>query len=245
MTKPSFQSNNSPKASLPASLTAECALILPFFFLCLLTLASFMDIYALRAELRLEASNKARLAAAGAIIGEELLPPALSLPSSTDGDTPSDPNTCLERTAVRTQTFPFSPIPLPSVTVTGRSAVYPWIGASDTYNQSHASAGSDTLVYVSETESVYHTDADCPHITVTVITADTAAITAMRNADGSRYRPAPGVPTAYAGTVYTTPTGLYYYASPDVPALTRRVRLVSLEEAEALPLCSRCAARAG
>lgn len=224
--KHSFQYSPCKKAFLSASLTVECALILPFVFLMLITLITVMNAFSIQAETSLTLSGKIRKNAAAAYIIQ------------TDSfDQP------LILTQTDTLDFPLSPLPLPSLKIRIYVRAYPWIGASKDFIDTWRSADSNDMVFISDNREVYHLYSNCSFINITVIETTSALVDTLRNNNGMRYKKAPGFPNDYAGPVYITPEGQYYYATPEAAPLIRHVHLVSSAQVSHLPLCTRCAAR--
>ena len=207
-----------------ASLSVECALVLPLFFFFLLPLIAFPQALALQAKTNLELSNAARQLSAAAHLagGEEWI----------------------DLQKRESYTFLSPGLLLPRLQIACRARVYPFTGyvpGSD--DAAEGTSERSEMVYVTENQSVYHSFSDCSHLSLSVFSTTEAAAKAMRNADGERYRPCPGFPKDYSGPVYLTERGRYYYPSSDYGSLTRHVRLIEKESLGDLCLCSRCAAR--
>ncbi len=209
---------------LRASLTVECALVLPLFFLFCVTLISFMTAVKLQVNENLRLSNRARQAAAAAALSGESSESWITLQEA--------------------KPFAFSaafPGTAP-LRIACYARVHVWDGSPLT-PASSAADRDDTVVFVTNHESVYHTHSDCSHIDLTIYSSTTAQIGSLRNADGRRYRKCRGFPRNYTGTVYASKTGEYYYPSLNYAGLTRHVRCITKEEAGNKRECSRCRAR--
>ncbi len=209
-----------------ASLTVECALALPFFFLCIIMLISFMDAVGLYTEKSLELSNRVRQMAmyAGTL--------------GSDGD-----ENWIDIPWTVTYRFPVRCVPVPDMKIAIRARVHPWTGYSGSDEKTEAAENSGGYVYLTENQEVYHTHADCTHLDLCIMRTNTSAVGRMRNQYGSRYKPCPGFPAGYSGDVYITAKGDYYYPSTDYGSLTRHVRIARLGDHTDLRQCSRCAAR--
>ena len=101
---------------------------------------------------------------------------------------------------------------------------------------------SEELVYVTANQSVYHTSADCTHLSLSVQAVSGSKVERMRNEDGKTYHACDkcagsGVKN---GTVYITREGTHYHNDANCSGLTRSVRLVKKSEVEGLHICSRC-----
>ena len=209
-----------------ASLTVECAIALPFFFLCLIMLISFMDAVGLYTEKSLELSNRVRQMAmyAGTL--------------GSDGD-----EAWIDIPWTVTYRFPVRCVPVPDMKIAIRARVHPWTGYRGSDEKTEAAQNSGEYVYLTENQEVYHTHADCTHLNLCIMRTEMSEVGRMRNTNGSRYKPCPGFPAGYTGAVYVTAKGDYYYPSTDYGSLTRHVRIASLSDHTDLCLCSRCAAR--
>lgn len=209
-----------------ASLTVECAIALPFFFLCLIMLISFMDAVGLFAEKNLELSNKARQMAmyAGTL--------------DSDGE-----SFWIDLPMTVTYKFPVKIIPVPDLKIAVRARVHPWTGYCGSEEKTEAAEKSGEYVYLTDNQEVYHTHADCTHLDLRIMKLSSSLVGSARNEYGLKYRPCPGFPRGYTGDVYVTAKGDYYYPSMDYGSLTRHVRIARAADADGLCLCSRCAAR--
>ena len=212
-------------ASCKGSLTVECALVLPLFFLALVTLITFMDAVGLQVRSDLELSNRARKLSMTAALSESLL-------------SDEEEGLWIDLNEVRESPFAVSVVPLPSVKVAARARVYPWIGEAG--GGETTTSSDDIMVYVTDNMSVYHTRADCTHLDLAVRAVTLSQIDSLRNIYGKRYKACPDFPSGYTGLVYVTDKGDYYYPSTAYNSLTRHVRMVRLSEVSSLPACSRC-----
>ena len=215
--------------SLSGSLTVECALALPLFFLALVMVISFMNAIGFQIQENLELSEKARKTAMSAYGAE----------SFYDGE--AGETAWIDLSTAETYTFPVSLLPVKGLNVALRARVYPWIGERSA--DGGESGSYDKMVYVSDNEAVYHTCSDCTHLNLTIIMTTTSEVGGLRNEDGKRYKPCQDFPKNYKGVVYVTSRGEFYYPSQNVGSLTRHVRMIRLSEAGGLSQCSRCAGR--
>ncbi len=208
---------------LEASLTVECALVLPVFFVAVIILTSFMNAVKLQTVTNLELSNKARKYAVAAYYGEASAVPWITLSKS--------------ETYTSLVTFPG----VKSVKVRCYAKVHVWDGSPLTADSGDDEFGN--MVYLTDTASVYHTHSDCTHIDLSIFQSSVTEIGSLRNVSGGKYKPCQGFPKNYHGPVYATKTGDYYYPSLEYASLTRHVRMVSRKEAGELHECSRCLKR--
>ncbi|MDO4477430.1 MAG: hypothetical protein Q4B73_00145 [Lachnospiraceae bacterium] len=236
------------------SVTVECALALPLFFLALAMLIAFMNAIGLQVSASLELANRARrlseaayMVAGGAAEQSAYATDELNGESRQTAGNQAHDNGWIDLTQTKTYRFPVSLIPNAGIAIAVRARVYPWIGAPEggLGGDGFAAGDGTEMVYVTENQEVYHTHADCTHLDLSVKTATLAEVAHLRNAYGQKYKPCNGFPKDYTGPVYLTEKGDCYYPSPFDHALVRHVKLVKASAVEGLPLCSRCAGRGG
>lgn len=210
-------------AFFKASLTVESALVVPLFFMAMVSLIMIMDMVGIQVQKNLELSNKARTAAMyGSLAGDNIS------------------GTWIDLRMNYPYKLPFSIIPLPSINIALRARVYPWIGKDPEDNWGF-SGNESKVVYVTDYESVYHTDPNCTHLDLTVTATTTSRVSSLRNIYGNKYKKCDNFPEGYSGTVYITSKGDRYYPSLDYPGLTRHVHIITEDETTGKKLCERCA----
>ncbi|MEE3420544.1 MAG: hypothetical protein VZR02_05515 [Lachnospiraceae bacterium] len=218
-----------------ASLTVECALVLPVFFLALLTVISSMEAIRMRSQKELALLNRAKemAVAAGATSAAE---------NSSGGFASGQDPAYVDLSVPFTFSWPAPLFALPSMQVSVRARVGTWSGGGIP-TDGNASGGDDGYVFVTNNRSVYHTHADCTHLDLAVFAVPVSEISSLRNEDGRRYKKCRGFPAGYTGTVYATARGEYYYPDASFASLTRHVQMVPKSEVSDLHECQRCAAR--
>ena len=212
-----------------ASVTLECALVLPLFFMAVLTVTSFMNALRIQTENNLNLSNRARAlsAAAGAAVNEA-----------------GEDDTWIDLQKKETFRYPFGLPGVPSLKIAVRARVRPFCGCKGGIaGEGNGFGEGDRTVYVTDNEAVWHSHPDCTHLDLSVFRTSRRAAESMRNEYGRRYRKCPGFPDDYKGPVYLTRKGDYYYPNQDYPGLTRHVHVVRKGDAGDLKQCDRCAAR--
>lgn len=100
--------------------------------------------------------------------------------------------------------------------------------------------GREQLVYVAEHGRVYHTDAGCSHLDLSVEIAARSAVGGMRNAQGGRYKPCKLCKEEEGAEVYITKEGDKFHNRLTCQGLSRRVYSLGKSQAGGLPPCSRC-----
>ena len=118
-----------------ASLTVECAITLPFFFLSVIMLISFMDAVGLYTEKSLELSNRVRQMAiyAGTL--------------GSDGD-----EAWIDIPWTVTYRFPVRCVPVPDMKFAIRARVHAWTGYSGSDEKTEAAQNSGEYVYLTENQ---------------------------------------------------------------------------------------------
>ena len=100
----------------------------------------------------------------------------------------------------------------------------------------------DTIVYITETGSVYHVDRNCSHIKLSV-TSVIGLPTALRNDSGAKFYPCEaccnGAESDMA-TYYITSDGTRYHNRNDCSKIKRTVKEVKLSEVSDRSICKRC-----
>lgn len=207
------------------SLTVEAAWALPLFFLCMSVMICLTDIYGTLAKRTVELQQQAEAAgsAAGAA-GAEVL----------------DVIDLRDTVVFRPEWLPFH---AGTVRAACRGRVRSWIGRPTAGAAELVDENEEELVYVTDYESVYHTDSHCTHLDLTIRGVKSSAVGRCRNDYGKRYHACEKCCGGgrMAGTVYITPEGDRYHNSSTCSGLTRTTRLVPRSEVSAHRQCSRCA----
>lgn len=138
---------------------------------------------------------------------------------------------------------PIGVIRLPGNFFLQRARVRAWTGRVPPGGDTDADReGSDgDYVYVTVTGSVYHEDADCTHLKLSIRAVDVESLNTLRNNNGSIYHSCEKCGGASHGsTVYITNEGNRYHSSLDCSGLKRTVTQVSREELDGMRACSKC-----
>lgn len=209
-----------------ASMAVETAMVLPLFFMGMVTMICFMDIYKLQTEHLTKLCEKAKEAGMYAYLSGE---------------------------GAKELTFPdmyvYQPvgglIPLPDVRMYNLVKVHAWTGKETGDGMEGETDGGEEengMVYVTESGSVYHKHADCTYLRLSIQQVSGASATSRRNIYGERYQCCDSCSRGQppAGMVFITKTGNRYHNSRNCSGLKRTVRLVKPSYVEGMDACSRC-----
>lgn len=213
-----------------ASFTVETAIVLPLFLLSVLALFSMLDFYRIYTEERMELIQKAKKTAVYAYM---------------PGDSPSVsdlfPNGYVTLSKIVNYQIPFVPFPLPRLQIACHARVHAWCGYLGTEEEG-APQKSKEMVYVTDYESVYHTDPSCSHLDLQIFESSLSEARKARNKNGARYAPCEkciGSGNTHS-LVYLSDHGTAYHNSPNCSGLKRTIHLIPLEDTGGLNICSRC-----
>ena len=97
-------------------------------------------------------------------------------------------------------------------------------------------------VYITDNAAVYHTNANCTHLDLSVSKANISNVATLRNTSGGKYHKctrcnAKGITS---NSVYITKTGNYYHTSRSCSGIRRSIYCVPLDEVIGKGVCSRC-----
>ena len=206
-----------------ASIAVETVLVLPLFFLGMITMISFMDIYKIQTEHFQSLCEKAKEAGMYAYVADDKGPEEITLPD----------------------VYSYTPvgglIPLPKVWMHNTVKVHAWTGASQENGISDGKEPEE-MVYVTETGSVYHKKAGCRYLNLSLDQVSGSSISSRRNQYGKKYAPCESCSRNQppAGSVYITGTGNRYHNQATCSGLKRTVKLVKQSQVSGLHACSKC-----
>lgn len=137
---------------------------------------------------------------------------------------------------------PVGMISLPGTFFIQRAQVRAWTGrvppsSGDSTGESEESA---QLVYVTATGSVYHKDADCTHLKLSIQSVWMSQLDKCRNNNGGIYHACEKCGKNAGNVVYITKEGNRYHSSLECSGLKRTVSQITLEEAGEMRACSKC-----
>lgn len=215
-----------------ASFTVEAALILPLFLLGVLALFNTFEVFRLYLKESVELKEKAERTAMYAYgTGEE---------QNWEG-TFADGYVTL--TKIISYKVKYFPVPLPALRIPCHARVHTWTGY-DGEKEPSQGKGDTEMVFVSEYQSVYHTNASCTYLELHVYKRKLEEAKREKNAGGARYQPCERCigDGGSSSVVYLSEYGRAYHNSLACSGLKRSVRLIRKSDAGGLPCCSRCAA---
>lgn len=127
------------------------------------------------------------------------------------------------------------------------------VGKIRTYNSYYCRAWTgydvsetgELSVYVTENGEVYHTNAECSHLNLTVRKVDRSVLAEFRNEEGVRYTLCELCDAVWSDVVWVTESGVRYHTSEDCAGIKRTVYEITLDTAKekGYRLCARCGAR--
>lgn len=246
-----------------ASLTLEAALTVPLFLLAWLAVICVMDIYRIQAEVKTSLSESARelgmyaaaaqgegqspvdviSTAACILYGRQKLPDLgdqvqISLLRSSYQDS---------TVTLRADIFYTLPVgfgPWQTILLKNTASSGAWTGDDGNRGLISGEGGCEEMVYITETESVYHTSASCTHIHLSIHAGTLSSVHNLKNAYGEIYESCSKCNgNASSGTVYYTERGDCYHSDAGCSGLKRTVRLVKKSETEGKAMCTRCRQR--
>lgn len=206
-----------------ASIAVETALVLPLFFLGMVTLISFMDIYKMQSEHLHALCEQAKEAGMYAYMLDGKGPDELTIPD----------------------VYTYSPIggliPMPEIWMHNTVKVHTWTG-TDHSTFSEDEKPSEEMVYVTESGSVYHRNPGCRYLHVALNQIPGSSIVSAHNAQGEKYYACEicSKNQKPAGVVYITKNGNRYHNRESCSGLKRTVRLVKISDVQGMGACDSC-----
>lgn len=101
---------------------------------------------------------------------------------------------------------------------------------------------SEQLVYVTERGRAYHTDRNCPHISVSVQAMKLSELSGKRNYDGGKYYSCSSCKKkgSVGDIVYVTNYGTLYHSRITCSKLKRSVKVIPISQVDGRKACGRC-----
>lgn len=207
-----------------ASLAIETAMVLPLFFIGIVTIISFMDIYKLETEKLVSLCERTKEAGMYAYVLDESGPSEITLPDL----------------------YFYQPIggwlSLPKVWLHNTVKVHAWTGKEAKDETDMEEDSVENMVLVTENGSVYHMNPACTYLDLSIKQIDGQTVNWYTNNYGQHYDACercsknqnPG------NTVFITGSGTSYHNMENCSGLKRTVRLVPESQVEDMHVCSRC-----
>lgn len=207
-----------------ASLAVETALVLPLFFLGIVTLISFMDIYSLQTQHLQALCEKVKETGMYAY--------------ALDADGVSE----ITLPDVYSYTPVGALVSLPKIWMQNTVKVHAWTGSDGTEFTDEAGGEPEEMVYVTVSGSVYHKNAGCRYLDLSISQVAGSNISSLRNDNGEKYHACETCSKNQnpAGTVYITSTGNRYHNLASCSGLKRTVMLVKHSQVSEMHVCSKC-----
>lgn len=208
-----------------ASLAVETALVLPIFFMGIITLISFMDIYKIQTEHLTLLCQKAKEAGMYAYVPDGGGMENIVLPD----------------------VYAYKPvgglIPLPKIWMHNTVRVHGWTGTSPSSlsDQDKGNSG-EKMVYVTESGNVYHRSLNCSYLNLSVEQVSGASIEDRKNQYGEKYTACEICSRNQkpAGVVFITGKSNRYHNTGSCSGLKRTVRMIKESDAKGMGACGRC-----
>lgn len=213
------------KTMRKASLAVETALVLPLFFMGMVTLISFMDIYQIQTEHLTKLCEKTKQAGMYAYVLEGSGPEEITLPD----------------------VYSYKPIggviPLPTVWMHNTVKVHAWTGKEfEGVGGDGEEAEPEKMVYMTDNGSVYHRNLGCSYLNLSVSQVSGQSISGAKNMYGEHYTACEICSRNQnpSGSVYITKQGNRYHNLGTCSGLKRSVRMVKESDTGDICACSRC-----
>jgi len=258
--------SNSPNkraaACIPAgSITIEAALIIPIFLFAALCLIYVLEIHAIQTTIRMAAHTAAKEVAQQMAVLPDIEtglfhnnliraaePEKLNRSSIVNGSkgircwkTKVNALDQLEVCIEYKIALPFPDFVEAHLECQEIFLVKCWTG----YRKGNADdrSSENTVVFVTEQGSVYHTDLECSYLKLSTQFVPGDLLENLRNKDGSRYTACAGCISGHfhsGGGYYVTDYGECYHSSLNCSGLKRTIYSITMEEAAGKGGCSKC-----
>ena len=249
------------RASVPGSngsVTVEAALAVPIFFFAVVCLIYLFEIRAIQFSVRNAAQNAAKTAAVDLavfpvfnpwklerdivkLIGAERMDQSV-IEGGSGGlncwfSYYQEDEGLLTATVRYKVRLPFTQFLNVTLSLKESFQIKAWTG----YYRPGMAENGDSIVYITDYGTVYHEDARCPHLQLSVRYVPAAEVEALRNLDGGIYYACGDcVYSESMSGVYITDYGIKYHHSLECSGLKRTVRAVKKSEIKGRRQCSRC-----
>lgn len=241
------------------SITLEAALVVPIFFFAILGLSFVLEMMAIQTtihhalhnvgkELAQEAYTSLSVSAneveqrVRKCIGVERMESSMIRGGANGLDCSGSRvdvfSTILELSTCYELEIPVLMFDIPIVSCEDKVRVKGWTG----YATGTLTEGAQEIVYVTDYGLVYHRDASCTYLDMSVRAVGEESIESLRNQSGGKYYPcsACSKDLSVSPTWYVTDYGDRYHSSLDCKKIKRNIYAIPLNEAYGLGGCSKC-----
>lgn len=241
------------------SVTIETALVAPIFFLAVLSLVYLLEIMSVQTVIKSALHSAAKEAAEEAYVnpfvirssleksivqqaGEKWLNESIIFRGAGGLDCRESKawgNTGIMDLSVKYKVeVPVLMFRIPAITLRESLRVKGWNG----YAGNGFENQNEETVYITDTGLVYHKDADCTYLELSIKTVNRSQIENLRNESGGKYYACESCMRKGGGerNVYITDTGTRYHSSLSCSRLKRTVYAVPLSEVYGRGGCKRC-----
>lgn len=258
--------------SFAASLTVECAMVLPIFMFAMLSVAYLIEavnfssvMSAALCETATEYAGYAyayekgiskgglggkvvslTLARAGVLsyIGNSFMEKAPVVNRSAGisflRSSVLDKDEMIDLTADYRIGTPYDFFGFLSIPVADAARVRAFTGYDNTGKGRGEEKGSERMVYITETGTVYHSSLSCRHLKLNIMTETVEGVKNRRANDGSKYYPCSCASGITSGVVYITDDGNRYHGTLSCHALKRTIKEIPISEAGGRSPCRDC-----
>ncbi len=239
------------------SITVEAALVVPVFFLAVVTLLYLMEITAIQTSMRAGLQYAGKKAAKEAYVLTAVMPAKLeqdvvhaigaerldrSIVSGGSGGVSCSGSRISLRTGIGELVvsyqvrLPFPVFRVPPIEYKEKMRIKAWTG----YEKPGFHEENEETVYITETGLVYHRDYHCTYLDLSIRMVTSTEVNDLRNNSGGKYYPCEYCGKKSGKGVYITDTGERYHSSLSCGGLKRTVYAVPVSEAVGKGACSRC-----
>lgn len=246
------------KISWNGSITIEAALVIPLFFLAVVSLYYMMEVMAVRTSIRNGMQYAGKKAAEQAYTNKILMPGNLerdiveavgterlerSIVKGGSGGIHCEQSRMSARTGIldlHVSYQVFLPIPAfhsAAVPMEESCRMKGWSG----YERTGFHETDEDTVYITENGMVYHRDYHCTYLDLSIRVVSGKEVEELRNKSDGKYYPCEHCGgKGPVGEVYITDYGDRYHSSVNCSGLKRTIYAVPLSEAVGKGACSKC-----
>lgn len=239
-------------------MTVEAALALPLFLFAALCLIYILEIMAIQTTIRAAAGSAAKQAAEKMyllsvlnpwsvesdmikVIGAERLNRSIIVGGSSGiscvGSYAQAETGEVHIVVTYKVNLPFPQFAVPPMKCKEKLRIKGWIG----YVKNRFGSEDQEIVYITDLASVYHRNAECTHLKLSIHIVATSSVGGLRNEYGGKYHPCEFCgDEGMTGAVYITNEGDRYHTRIGCGGLKRTIYAVPISEVRGKRACLRC-----